>query len=142
MILHIQIDLVFDLYVNGNWTGIIEIDSSSTLEDLHYAIQDAVCFENDHMYAFFISRTERSRDKQRFDDENGEIFTTMLESLFPLPKGRKLYYMFDYGDSWLFQIKRNRKKPHQSVEGVKYPRLVTEIGKKPEQYPPFEGDFT
>ena len=141
MILNIQIDLVFGMYAKEDWTGIIEIESSSTLEDLHYAIQKAVCFDNDHLYEFYISRTAHSRDKQRFDDENEKIFTTVLDDIFPLPKKRKLFYMFDYGDSWLFQIKRNRNKPHEPIEGNEYPRLVKEIGEVPEQYPNYEDDF-
>ena len=36
------------------WEATIEIESSSTLEDLHFAIQSAVGFDNDHLYEFYI----------------------------------------------------------------------------------------
>jgi len=140
MILNVQVDLVFGLYATEDWTVVLEMDSSSTLEDLHYAIQGAVGFENDHMYEFYISRTAMSRDKHRFDDENEEIFFTVLSDVFPLQKDRRLYYMFDYGDSWLFRVKVNRNKPFEPVEGIEYPRLVKEVGEKPEQYPGCEDD--
>ncbi len=141
MIFTIEVTLIFGAYAEEDWTGVIEIESSETLEELHFAILKAVGFDDDHLYEFFIARTERGRDKQRFDDENGKVFTTTLENIFPLPKGRKFYYYFDYGDSWTFQVKRSRKKPREPIEGIEYPRLITEIGKKPEQYPIYEDEL-
>lgn len=122
------------------WEGTLEIDSSSTLEDLHLAIQDAVEFENDHLYAFYIARTNRSTDRIWLDDENEEIYTRTLESLYPLPKNRKLFYLFDFGDSWTFQVTKSRKKPRPPEKGVNYPRLIGESGEKLHQYPDFEDD--
>ena len=138
MIWTLKIKLVFGLYAKDRWEGTLEIDSSSTLDELHGAIQDAVDFDNDHLYEFYVSRTARSRERIRYDDDNEEIFTRTIESIFPLEKDRKLFYMFDYGDSWLFQVSRSRKKPFSSEAGVKYPRLVNELGEKPEQYPVWE----
>lgn len=122
----------------NHWKVSVEVDSMSTLEDLHYLIQYAVDFDNDHLYEFFVSKTERSRDRECFDDENEKIYTTTLENLYPLEKGKKLYYMFDYGDSWLFIITKSRKNPQELKEGVKYPRIINEVGNKPEQYPEWE----
>jgi len=122
----------------NQWKVSVEIDSMSTLEDLHYLIQHAVDFDNDHLYEFYVSKTERSRDRECFDDENEKIYTTTLENLYPLEKGKKLYYMFDYGDSWLFIITKSRKNPQELKKGVKYPRIINEVGNKPEQYPEWE----
>lgn len=74
----------------NNWKVLVEIDSMSTLEELHYLIQYAVNFDNDHLYEFYISKTERSRDRIRFDDENEKIYSATLESIYPLEKGKKL----------------------------------------------------
>jgi len=111
MIRILKVELLFGTYAEGAWDGLIEIESSSTLEELHFAIIDAVNFENDHLYEFYVSRTERSRDRLRFDEESGKIYNTTLESLYPLEKGRKLYYLFDYGDHWLFRVTKSRKNP-------------------------------
>lgn len=138
MILTLNIELVGGCYADEIWRGSIEIDSASTLEDVHLAIQDAVEFENDHMYEFYIARTERARDRIVFDDENEGIFTTTIGGLFPLDKGKKLFYMFDYGDSWLFKVSKARSLPKEPEKAVKYPRVVSEKGCKPEQYPSFE----
>ncbi len=138
MIWTFKIKLAFGLYAEEECERIIEIDSSSTLEDLHLVIQDSVKFENDHLYEFYISRTERSRDRIRFDDENGEIYDLTLKDLYPLDKGKKLFYLFDYGDHWLFNISKTRKKPHQQEQGIQYPRIIDKTGKNPEQYPEWE----
>ncbi len=122
----------------NNWKVSVEIDSMSTLEDVHYLIQYAVDFDNDHLYEFYVSRTERSQDRIRYDDENEKIYDTTLESLYPLEKGKKLYYMFDYGDSWLFVVSKSRKKPQEVQNGIEYPRIINEEGNKPEQYPEWE----
>ena len=138
MIWILKIELLSGAYLEDKWEATVEIDSTSTLEDLHFAIQDAVEFDNDHLYEFYISRTERSRDRVRFDDENEGIYSVTLENLYPLEKRRKLYYMFDYGDSWLFKITKSRKKPQEPKQGITYPRMVDETGSKPEQYSAWE----
>ena len=138
MIWTLKVELLFGTYAEEEWHGLIEIESSSTLEALHFAIIDAVNFENDHLYEFYVSRTERSRDRLRFDEESGKIYNRTLESLYPLEKGRKLYYLFDYGDHWLFRITKSRKSPQEPKTGIKYPRLLSEVGNAPEQYPVWE----
>jgi hypothetical protein len=87
-----------------SWEAKIEIDSSSSLDDLHLAIQKYVEFDNDHLYEFYTSRNERSKNRMRYSDENGSVFNTTLDMLYPLKKGDSLYYLFDYGDSWIFKI--------------------------------------
>jgi len=138
MIWILRVELLFGAYAEEECIRVIEIDSSSTLEDLHLAIQDAVDFDNDHLYEFYISRTARSRDRRRFDDENGDIYDVTLESLYPLEKRKTLFYLFDYGDHWLFKITRSRKKPTEPRKGIAYPRVIERVGDSPEQYPIYD----
>lgn len=170
MIWTLQIKLLSGRWADKPWAATIALDASSTLDDLHHIIQQAVDFDNDHLYGFFVARTPWSRDRVRYDgseyngwsgedddDEDGEdggdddddydageeddgASVTTLESLFPLPKDRKLFYLFDYGDSWIFQISRTRNKPFAAEPGIDYPCLIGESGEKPPQYP--EPDFT
>ena len=135
MILTLTVTLLSGAFATGKWQGVIEIHSSSSLEELHLAIQDAIGFGNDHLYEFFIARTERSRDRVSFDDENGGLYNSTIESLFPLPHRRKLYYLFDYGDDWVFRVARIAKAHQEADPHVTYPRLTQETGEKPEQYP-------
>ena len=97
MIITLKTTLLRGRYCEADWSANIELDESATLEDLHDAIQKAVDFDNDHLYCFFMSRTDRSRSREYFDDENELIFTKTLKDLFPLPKKQSLFYLFDWG---------------------------------------------
>jgi len=138
MILTFKVELLYGAYAKEECFRVIEIDSSSTLEDFHFAIQKSVEFDNDHLYEFYTSRTDRSRNRISFDDENGKLYDLTLENLYPLEKGMKLFYMFDYGDHWLFKVSKSRKKPQQPQKGTEYPRVIEKIGQNPEQYPMWE----
>ena len=141
MIWTLQIKLLSGRWALEDWTATIALDASTTLEDLHGIIQQAVDFDNDHLYGFFVARTPLSRDRVRYEDEDrygresDALYTTTLEDVFPLPKDRRLFYLFDYGDDWIFQISRTRKKPFPAEPGTDYPRLISEFGEKPPPYP-------
>ena len=131
--------MIFTLKIAiSRWHAILEVDSSTTLNELHTAIQDAVHFDEDHMYEFFIARTARSRERKHFDMDDGSLQTTCIADVLPLPKDRKLFYLFDYGDNWIFRVSMTRRKPFEAEEGVRYPRLIQEVGDRPEQYPDYE----
>ena len=141
MIITLKVTLVRGLYAEQAWSAEIEFDDSSTLDALHDVIQDAVGFENDHLYSFYRSRTDRSQTREYFDDENGLIWETKLADMFPLPPKQSLFYLFDWGDEWVFKISSSRKKSHEGQKGVEYPRVINESGTKPVQYPnPDEDD--
>ena len=145
MIFTLKVTLLGGMYAESECIRTIEIVSSSTLNDLHLTILHAVGFDNDHLYEFYISRTERSRNRLRFtnfdgydEEEDGNSDEMTLENLFPLSKGNSLYYLFDFGDSWRFKITKSRKIPNEPVIGVRYPQIVASIGDDPEQYPSFD----
>ena len=140
MIITLKTTLLRGMYCEGEWSANIELDESATLEDLHDAIQKSVDFDNDHLYCFFLSRTDRSRSREYFDDENELIFTKRLKDLFPLPTKQCLFYLFDWGDEWVFKISPSRKRPHEPVKGVTYPKVESESGVKPVQYSRDEDD--
>ena len=70
---------------------------------------------------------------------DGEVHAMAIEKLneiYPIT-GYKLYYLFDFGDSWLFEIKKSRKKIVEE-KNKKYPIIVESTGVDPEQYPDYE----
>ena len=94
-------------------------------------------FDNDHLFEFYAGKNERNR-KIEFSDEPGSPYDgqnyerVLLKDIYPL-KGMKLYYIFDLGDHWLFEIRKSRKKalPQEDTE---YPRVVSDNGVKLRQY--------
>lgn len=124
----------------------LEIPKSASLIDLHEAIQRAMDFDNDHLFDFFSGRNERSsnsvcgRNQEIWEDASDDYYDLLLEDIYPLPNKFKLYYLFDYGDNWLFEIAKQRKKPVYEAT-IKYPRVVSSTGVKPKQYPDYDEEY-
>ncbi|NNK85954.1 MAG: hypothetical protein HKO91_10445 [Desulfobacterales bacterium] len=125
---------------------VIEIEPTATFLELHEAIQDAVDFDNDHLFEFFIGRHPGNRAYTIGGEPNWDTFNPVrtyqnvrISSVWPLPTGMKLYYLFDFGDNWLFQINKTRHKDKLIQPGIVYPRVIEARGKNPEQYPDWEG---
>ncbi len=111
------------------WVRVIEVKEDFTLRQLHSYIQNIVAFDDDHLYEFYIGKNPNNKTKTVSKG-------TKLNKIYPII-GYKLYYLFDFGDCWLFQIKNSRKRLIED-SAVKYPRVVKSTGVNPEQYPEYE----
>ena len=143
MILKLRIECVRGHFLNDPCIRLIEIDENMDLLDLHEAIQDAVNFGRDHPFEFYLAnssspwaqkhRLTENEDWRYIESDFAEI---RLKDLYPLGR-KKIYYLFDFGDRWTFEIRKARgvKKPEADV---KYPRVVEAIGPAPEQYPSWD----
>ena len=111
------------------WSKTIEVREDFSLQKMHKFIQKIVDFDDDHLYEFYVGKNPRKR-YQTIPKK------TLLHEIFPMT-GYKLYYLFDFGDSWLFQITKSRKIKKEKT-GKKYPALIASTGINPEQYPDYE----
>jgi hypothetical protein len=95
-----------------------------------------VDFDNDHLFDFYAGRNDQNRkivfSEHSGSPNGGDYEGILLKDIYPL-KGLKLYYRFDYGDNWIFEIRKDRKmkKPDQEK---RYPRIVSNNGVKLRQY--------
>jgi hypothetical protein len=115
----------------------IETRTDTTLRELHWIIQDAVQFDDDHMYQYFLGprwSKQTSFIGNAAHSENAGVYDQVrVHDIFPLEKGIKLFYQFDLGDSWYFAItSRPTFKPPS--KRCKYPRTVAKVGRNPRQY--------
>ncbi len=108
------------------WLRVIEVKEDFKLQQLHKYIQKIIEFDDDHLYEFYIGRNSRNRAQEVSKG-------TKLNELYPIT-GYKLYYLFDFGDNWLSEIKKSIKKKTR-VESEKYPKIIQQEGENPEQYP-------
>jgi hypothetical protein len=138
MIQTLNLKLLDGMYAENQWECSIEIPTDFSLEELHLTIQDVLEFDNDHMYGFVIAKNPYARKSIRYDCDDDAIFQTTIEKVLEEAKGQKMFYIFDYGDNWMFHIAKSRKKPAQPSQDVNYPRIVSENGIKPIQYPDWE----
>ncbi len=142
MICTLFIKLVGGTYYSTEFERTIEARDDMTLGELHHTMQDLTGFDSDHLFMFFMARTMRSHRTYVADDDEWEVrhekmYRIPLKKIFPVPKGQKLFYWFDFGDDWIFEVrKRGKEKPEQ--KDIDYPRLISKLGPEPVQYPNLE----
>lgn len=136
-IVTLEIDLSGRRGASRKWHRAIEMLESTSLYALHQAIQDVIGFDDDHMYEFYVGKRWNDREFE-IGEPASPIDSVTYESIslsgvFPLKKGRKLYYWFDFGDDWMFAIscRSEKKTPDKKA---KYPRVVEKDGRNPRQY--------
>lgn len=115
----------------------IEVAGEHTLLDLHYAIQEAYDFDDDHLYSFFMDG-ERWSDESfsSLDDEEGPFVDEVCIGELGLSVGQRILYLFDYGDEWRFGVELEEVRTEGSRPS--HPKIVEEKGKNPEQYQYYE----
>jgi hypothetical protein len=113
----------------------IELRSEQTLDELHFAIQQAIHWDADHLYSFYMNG-------ELYDDRYG--FSCPYEEDRPpwtdeavlgelgLVLGHKFLYYFDYGDSHKFEVEV--VAIHPQADDEKYPRVVEAHAEAPAQY--------
>jgi len=111
--------------------------------DLHEVIQDAVEFGRDHPFTFYTANSSSPWARMNWLTEEDEwqaresaFCRVNLKDIYPLGR-RKLYYLFDFGDKWTFEV-RKAKGGKVPEPGVVYPRVIEAFGPNPQQYPIYE----
>jgi hypothetical protein len=129
-------------FLSDECVRIVAIDDSSSLYDLHDMIQDAVSFERDHPFTFYTANSgspwaEKNRIAVTEDwEEEAEIFARIkLCDIWPLGR-KKLYYWFDFGDDWIFEIRKIRST--KADASLSTPTVLEGVGPDPQQYPVLE----
>lgn len=120
---------------------------NQSLSTLARAIVLSFDFDFDHCYGFYDNFQDPYKSKEMY-----ELFTDLGEDPVPgalgvervrvaraFPNiGKKLRFLFDYGDNWLFAVELldiTTKK-----ENTKYSQILKKVGQAPEQYPQLEED--
>ena len=79
---------------------------------------------------------KRLTEEEKWEDKEHDFFQILLKNIWPTGR-KKLYYLFDFGDNWVFEIRKARGRKELEM-GVKYPRLIKVIGPNPVQHLGFE----
>ncbi len=122
---------------SGIWRK-IRMSHDHTLEDLHLAIQEAYDFDRDHLYAFYVGGNRRTGKAIYGPEVEEEDWTADMAAIADLKlfKGQKIFYLFDFGDSWWFELKL--VDIDQRSPAPRRPAIIGRKGKSPKQYP--DGD--
>jgi hypothetical protein len=149
----------------GRVSRTVELPASDSLSDLSSAILSAFRWDQDHLYEFALTADlgdrrfvlpdaaeetfglswsfEEAGEQEELDapDSSEDTGAPSPMSLplgaFGFTKGHKLIFRFDFGDNHRFRVTLTGIHEHRSPR-AKYPRVVAETGKAPEQYPRFD----
>ncbi len=124
-------------YGRGSAWRRLAVPDKLTLDDLAYVVLQAFEFEEiDHLYEFrFKDRFGRNRVYNHPFTEEPPFTNVKLRDL-GLPEKQVLNFLFDFGESWPFELRLERIEP--ADKKVKEPTLIESHGKAPEQYPDLE----
>lgn len=145
MIIRLKVECVRGFYLKEQCIRVIEMEEDTTLLDLHEIIQEVVGFDRDHPFDFYLANSSSpwahkkwlgESESEDWADRESEFLHIRLSQVFPLGR-KKLYYLFDFGDKWTFEIRKTRGSKKPEVD-VAYPRVIESIGPIPEQYPRWE----
>jgi Plasmid pRiA4b ORF-3-like protein len=123
----------------------IEISGEASLYKLAQVITKVFGFGFDHMFGFYDNLKNPYKSKTVF-----ELFADMGEPSVEGARGVKkskvadafdkdgaaLAFLFDYGDEWIFKVKRTGAA--ESAAAKTYWKLIKSEGEAPEQYPEYE----
>lgn len=126
-----------------SWREVMVL-STQSLSTLAKTIVKSFDFNFDHCYGFYDNFKDPYRSKEIY-----ELFTDIgeepTEGAFGVEHvkitkafdkiGKKMRFLFDYGDNWQFTVELLEIKP---AGGEKYPKIIKKFGKTPEQYPEYE----
>jgi hypothetical protein len=118
----------------GVWRA-IEILGSQTLEDLHYAIQRAFGWDDDHLYAFYLSGRAHDRltaIERPFDGAEPPTADEVAIAELELRSGQRFLYLFDFGDDLRHDVEV--LETFDAPRAGDFPRTVETHGKAPRQY--------
>jgi len=119
----------------------IEMKETQTLDDLCEAIiLKSFGWDDPHSYSFFFDnkpfsqnrKMEYSSNTEEVDEYGKPNSTGAKLKELKLKKGQKILFIFDFGDDHYFGIKVEGFGETQ--KGKKYPLILKEKGKAPEQY--------
>jgi hypothetical protein len=137
-----QLKYVFEAELEGfgGVRRVIAVRDDLTLVDLHYALQSAFGWDDDHLYAFWLDGQFWTSSEEHFTrpcatlgadaPPAGRSAAISLDRL-GLAEGRRIAYVFDFGDEWRVRL---RVRDVADDDGRPSPRLLEAAGSAPPQY--------
>jgi len=107
-ILTLSITCISGTYLAEDYRFVLALPDDSTLDVLEGSILDVLDFDGDHLSYFYVANTSHGKRvwTTNLSDEEGDVdlSTIRLCYLYPLERHKKLFYRYDLGADWRFEI--------------------------------------
>jgi hypothetical protein len=123
----------------------IEISGEANLYKLAEVINNVFGFDFDHAFGFYdnLNNTYRSKEFYELFTDMGEdpneraksVKKSKVADVF-VKEGKKMAFLFDYGDEWIFEVKRIPGRTQDAPKA--FWKMIKSEGDAPEQYPSYE----
>ena len=113
----------------------IEIESNSTLKNLHEVISKSFGFLGNELASFYESDKDWVQGKELpilSIDDNTSMENEKLDQIF-IGSQNRLIYVYDFLNMWTFYVEL--KESGKNISGIKYPNLINSQGDVPEDPP-------
>jgi hypothetical protein len=116
----------------------VAVHDDLTLVDLHYALQSAFGWDDDHLYSFWLDGGFWGREDGHYMhpfhaaslQPAGKSACARLDEL-DLAEGQPIAYVFDFAQEWRVALTLREKRP---VESAAVTRCIERVGAAPPQY--------
>jgi len=116
----------------------VTVNDDLTLVDLHYALQSAFGWDDDHLYSFWIDGAfwgdEGAHYMHPFHARSihppGKSACARLDEL-DLHEGQPIAYVFDFASEWRVALTLKEKR---AADGRAVARCIEKVGAAPPQY--------
>jgi hypothetical protein len=116
----------------------VTVHDDLTLVDLHYALQSAFGWDDDHLYSFWLNGAFWGAEDGHYMhplhaasiDPPGKSACARLGEL-DLREGQPIAYVFDFASEWRVALTLKEKRP---VDERAVARCIEKVGAAPPQY--------
>lgn len=131
----LSIDYVGHGYPGEKFQRVIEVPCDMPLSSLHRLIQHLTGFNDEKIHDCYVASSIRGRKVWfkrggEWKTNGTSAFAEPIDQVFVSKTKRKLYYSFEFGDNWIFEIGRKGDKG-PPVGDKHYPRIVHSRGLRP-----------
>lgn len=121
----------------------IAVRDDLTLVDLHYALQSAFGWDDDHLYSFWLDGSFWGSADDHYTHPHhaasvptpGKSACARLDGL-GLAEGQRIAYVFDFGHEWRVELTLDAIR---AFDARAVARCIESVGAAPPQYPPGRG---
>ena len=134
----------FSIQDGDGYEAIIAISGSINLYGLAEHIIDSIGFDFDHAFGFYNNLRNPYKSSEAYtlfadmDDVESDggvsVNRTYIEDVFK--KGKKMVFLFDYGDDWQFLVNCIEVEPAENKRKIR--KVISEKGTPPVQYPDYD----